>query len=234
MNRPDQKNALTHAMYAAIADALEELNTDDTLRVATITGAGDAFTSGNDLMDFAAGNTDGPPPVLRFLDNIRDAEKPVIAAVNGIAVGVGLTMLLHCDLAFASNTARFKAPFPHVGLVPEAGSSLLLPQALGNAWANDILLAGRTLDADDALRAGLISRVYSPAELIEKTNETAAIIAAQAPNAMKKSKRLIRSNRPDVIERMKAEGVLFDEQLRSPEFAECAAAFMQKRAPKFD
>ena len=234
MNRPAQKNALTQEMYGAIADALNRLDSDDQLRAAIITGAGDAYTAGNDIMDFAQGDRAEELPVVRFLHAIRDTEKPLIAAVNGVAVGVGLTMLLHCDLVFASEAASFRAPFPYVGVVPEAGSSLLLPQAVGNAWANDLVLGGRTLTAQEALQIGLISRLYPGETLIEETMKTAQTIAAQAPEAMKKSKRLIRSNRPAVAERMQEEGVLFAEQLASPEFAECAAAFMQKRPPKFD
>ena len=145
LNRADKKNALTHAMYVAMADALELAHDDAQIRCVIISGAGDTFTAGNDLGDFAAGLPEGKAPVRRFLETILGCDKPIMAAVNGPAVGLGLTMLLHCDLAYASETATFRAPFPHIGVVPEAGSSLLLPAAVGIAWANDIFIAGRVL-----------------------------------------------------------------------------------------
>ena len=234
IDRQAQKNALTHEMYAAIADGLEQLDRDDSLRAGMITGAGDVFTAGNDLMDFAGGLPEGKPPVFRFLDNIRDCSKPVIAAVNGPAVGVGLTMLLHCDLSFAAQSATFRAPFPMLGLVPEAASSMLLPLTVGTAMANDVFLGGRVLTADEALQAGLISRIFPNADLLNETSKVVAHIASQAPNAIKKTKHLVRSNKEEIKTRMGEENVLFAEQLKSPEFAEAAAAFMQKRAPKFD
>ena len=234
INRPEQKNALSHAMYAAMADALEQAQTDDQIRCVVITGAGDTFTAGNDMGDFAGGMPEGKPPVARFLEALRDAEKPVVAAVNGPAIGVGLTMLLHCDLSFASDAASFAAPFTKIGLVPEAASSLLIPASLGTAWANDILLAGRKLDAEEALRAGLISRVFLAEDLMQETRAVAHNVAALAPTAMKESKRLIRGRREAVRQQMLAEAEVFGAQLRSAEFAEAAAAFMEKRAPVFD
>ncbi len=234
MNRPAQKNALNHAMYGAMADAIAAAQEDDGLRAIVITAAGDTFTAGNDLGDFARPMPEGKAPVVRFLESLRDADKPLVAAVNGMAVGVGLTMLLHCDLAFASDSASFRAPFARMGLVPEAASSLLLPNALGNAWANDILLAGRTISAGEALSTGLVSRVYPGDCLLPETLQTAAAVAALAPNAVRLTKRLIRSNRSAVARQMQAESVLFAEQLQSAEFAEAASAFMQKREPVFD
>ncbi|MEO0682295.1 MAG: enoyl-CoA hydratase-related protein [Pseudomonadota bacterium] len=232
--RPEKLNALTQDMYAALADGLERAAAEAEVRVVVVTGEGETFTAGNDLKDFAAGpRGDGPPPVIRFLQAVRDCPKPVIAAVNGPAVGVGLTMLLHCDLAFAAETATFRAPFAQIGLVPEAGSSLLLPQALGLAWANDLLIAGRVLTAAEALSAGLVSRVYAPKTLAKETARTAASVAAQAPEATRLTKALIRSQREAVAERMEREGELFAARLRSAEFMEAAAAFMHKRAPDF-
>ena len=233
LDRPERKNALTQAMYGAIADALDAATADDQCRAVIITGTGDAFTAGNDLTDFATGATEGKPPVQRFLETIRDTDLPVIAAVNGVAVGVGLTMLLHCDLAFAAESATFRAPFPQVGVVPEAGSSMLLPLTVGMAWANDILLAGRVLNASEALQAGLVSRVLADDELLDRAMEVAQSLAASAPNAMRQSKQLIRQHRAIVAERMADEAVRFAAQLASPEFAECTAAFMQKRKPVF-
>ncbi len=234
MDRPDKKNALTHAMYAAIADALQLAHKDPQVRCVIITGAGDSFTAGNDLGDFAAGLFDEQPPVVRFLDAIIACDKPVIAAVNGPAVGVGLTMLLHCDLVYASDAASFRSPFPHLGVVPEAGSSLLLPLSIGNAWANDIFIAGRVLTAGEALSAGLVSRVFPSASLIDECRTIARTIAAQAPNAMLHTKRLIRMNRDTVRARIATESALFGAQLKSPEFMKAAAAYMQRRPPEFD
>lgn len=233
MNRADKKNALNHEMYAAVADALQLANDDAQVRCVVITGEGDFFTSGNDISDFAAGLPEGKPPVVRFLENLVRCDKPVMAAVNGPAIGVGLTMLLHADLAYASETATFRAPFPHVGVVPEAGSSLLLPLSVGNAWANDIFIAGRVLNVEEALSAGLISRVFPAAALLPECKSIAARIAAQAPTAMRATKRLIRGNRDVVLARMQDEGALFNEQLKSPEFMEAAMAYMQKRLPDF-
>lgn len=234
MNRPDKKNALTHDMYAAMADALASANDDAQIRCVIITGEGDYFTSGNDISDFAAGLPEGKPPVVRFLENIVNCDKPVLAAVNGPAIGVGLTMLLHADLVYASDAATLRSPFPHVGVVPEAGSSLLLPMTVGNAWANDIFIAGRILSADEALSAGLVSRVFPAAVFMEECRKIAAVVAAQAPSAMLHTKRLIRSNRDVVFERMAKEGAIFNQQLKSPEFMVAAMAYMQKRLPEFD
>ncbi len=233
--RPERKNALTQAMYGAMADAIVSANTDKSIRAIIITGEGDLFTAGNDLGDFASDmeRKTGKPPVQRFLEAIRDAEKPLIAAVNGPAIGVGLTMLLHCDIAYASETADFRAPFTQLGLVPEAGSSLLLPATVGNSMANEILLAGRILTAEEALACGLVSRVVPAAQLLPEAGKTAQKIAASAPSAILKSKALIRGNRDAVANRMAAESKAFAEQLQSPEFAEAAAAFAQKRKPVF-
>lgn len=233
LNRADKKNALTHEMYTAIADALALAHDDAQIRCVIITGASDTFTAGNDLSDFAAGMPEGKPPVIRFLENIVNCDKPVMAAVNGPAVGVGLTMLLHCDLSYASETATFRSPFPHIGVVPEAASSLLLPASVGMAWANDVFIAGRVLNAAEALSAGLVSRVFPAASLMDECRKIAANVAAQAPTAMAQTKRLVRANRDAIFERMQKEGAIFNAQLNSPEFMEAAMAYMQRRQPKF-
>jgi enoyl-CoA hydratase/carnithine racemase len=236
INRPERKNALTQAMYGALADAINAANDDKAIRAIIITGAGDMFTAGNDLGDFASDmeRASGEPPVTRFLNGIRDAETPLIAAVNGPAVGVGLTMLLHCDIAYASESANFRAPFTALGLVPEAGSSLLLPLSVGNSMANEILLAGRILTASEALACGLVSRVVPDAGLMAAARACAQQVAAAAPTAIRRSKALIRMNRDAVKARMDAEGKAFAEQLKSPDFAEAATAFREKRKPVFE
>jgi enoyl-CoA hydratase/carnithine racemase len=233
LTRPEAKNALSHAMYTAMAEGLEQAQASNDIRCVLLTGSEDSFTAGNDLADFAADMPEGEWPVMRFLNTLRDMDTPVLVAVNGLAVGVGVTLLLHSDLAFASTEASFAAPFTKIGLVPEAGSSLLLPMALGNAWANDMLLANRKLDAQEALLAGLVSRVLPAQELMATATDVAENIASLAPGAISASKRLIRNNREGIIAQMQAEGEIFAAQLKSPEFAESVAAMMEKRAPNF-
>lgn len=234
ISRPAKRNAITQDMYAAMADALEEYARSDDSRAFVITGAEDYFTAGNDLQGFASGpRGDEVPPVARFLAAVSTCPKPLIAAVNGPAIGVGVTMLLHCDLIIATDTATFSTPFVQLGLVPEAASSLLLPATVGMAVANDMLLANRVLDADEAVRFGLVSRVCPFADLKVETGKVAAQLANAAPNAMLKSKSLIRQGQEQVAAQMEKESVLFAEQLSSPEFAEVIAARMQKRMPDF-
>lgn len=236
ISRTDKKNAITFAMYTAIAEAIEEYGQTDHARALVITGEGDMFTAGNDLQDFMTGGLpagDVENPIIRFLNTIRDCPKPLIAAVNGPAIGVGLTMLLHCDLVYSADSATFSAPFVQLGLVPEAGSSMLLPASLGMAVANDVLLAGRVLTASEALNHGLVARVFGDGELISKVQEIAQAIAASSPVALKQSKALIRNQRDEVAGHMAAEIKIFATQLQSPDFAESIAAKLQKRAPNY-
>lgn len=235
INRPEKRGAINQAMYAAMADALIQYGHDDDVRAFVITGTGEYFTSGNDLADFSTGGGDGDelPPVARFLDAIQTCAKPVIGAVNGPAIGVGLTMLLHCDLVYAAEPATFAAPFVGLGLVPEAASSMLLPAAVGMAVANDVFLTGRALTSEEALRFGLVARIFTAAEFTTKVQELAHAVANSAPTAMKRSKALIRYNREQVTAHMHTESHLFREQLLSPDFAESVAAKMQKRPAVF-
>ncbi|MFT5353358.1 MAG: enoyl-CoA hydratase/carnithine racemase [Polyangiales bacterium] len=235
MNRPARKNALTHAMYDAFASALQESDGDDSVRVIVIRGEGGAFTSGNDLGDFIQpGAAQKMEPVLRFLDTLLTLKKPLLAAVEGPAIGVGLTMLLHCDLVFASDNAIFGAPFTKLGLVPEAGSSMLLSRRVGGAWAGDILLAGRTLNAEEALSCGLISRVLPVESLAATAAEVAAHMATLAPNSMLTSKALMKGDTNDLRVHMNKEAKLFAKQLASSEFRESVMAIKEKRAPRFE
>ena len=234
ISRTDKKNAITKAMYTAMADAILAYSEDDNARALVITGAGDMFTSGNDISDFTTELTGNEkPPVVRFLDALRECPKPIIAAVNAHAIGIGLTMLLHCDLVYAHEKATFSAPFVKLGVVPEAASSILLPQAVGMAVANDILLAGRTLNAKEALDFGLASRVFNDTEYSASVKELAQQIADSAPISMRKSKDLIRNYRGTMTDHMNAEFADFGAQLKSPEFAESIAAKMQKRKPVY-
>lgn len=233
-NRPDKKNALTAAMYAKMVDAMVDANTNDDVRVILLTGNGDAFTAGNDLLDFR----DNPPlgadaPVSRFLRELVHAEKPMIAAVNGIAVGVGLTMLLHCDLVYMANGAGLQAPFVDLALVPEAASSLLLPARVGHARAAEIFMLGKTVGADEAVSMGLANAALAADELEAAALKAAQALAKKAPEAVKQSKRLMRGDPEVLLERMNVEGQLFGERLQSPELLEAVTAFMQKREPNF-
>ena len=168
-NRLDKKNAITRAMYTTLAEALEVATADDTVRVVVIQGDPTCFTAGNDLLDFLSNPPDmtpgaEPAPVVRFLDILRDFPKPLIAAVAGPAVGIGTTLLLHCDLVYAADNAAFSLPFVNLGLCPEAGSSLLLPQLVGYQRAAEKLLFGEPFSAEDALDMGLVNRVLPPSE----------------------------------------------------------------------
>ncbi|BBE36030.1 enoyl-CoA hydratase-related protein [Sphingosinicella microcystinivorans] len=234
MNRLEKKNALTHAMYAAMADAIEGAQTDDGIRVVLLTGAGEAFTSGNDLVDFQSNPPRGTDtPVARFLRSILNAEKPLMAAVGGVAVGVGTTMLLHCDIVLVSENAMLQTPFVDLALVPEAGSSLLLPQVVGTAIASDMFLTGRRISGEEAVKIGLAARLAPHSELEAEGRRLAHGIAAKAPEAVKLTKGLLRRNREETAARLMLESELFSERLKSPEFMEAATAFMQKRPPNF-
>ncbi|PAV27424.1 enoyl-CoA hydratase/carnithine racemase [Tamilnaduibacter salinus] len=236
INRPERKNALTHAMYDGLADALMEAEQDSAIRCTLFTGNTDCFTAGNDLSDFA----DGLPgdfeetPVGRFLFGLANASKPVVAAVNGPAVGIGTTMLMHCDLVFAGDNARFQMPFANLGLCPEGGSSLLLPQWLGRVRASELLMLGTRFSAEDADRLGLINRICPPDSTETTALEVCQQLASQPPAAIRATKQLInRATSERLNATMQAEGRLFADRLQSPEAAEAFAAFAEKRTPDF-
>lgn len=236
INRTDRKNALTHAMYTSLGDALEQAKADADIRCVLFTGSADCFTAGNDLSDFAQGLPGAfkDTPVGRFLLLLANATKPVVAAVNGPAVGIGTTMLLHCDMVFAGQNARFQMPFANLGLCPEGGSSLLLPSWLGRVRAAELLMLGDAFTADDAYRLGLISRICDPVQTEAEALETCKRLAAQAPAAIRATKELLsRSTHDDLRSAILAEGELFAERLKSPEAAEAIKAFMEKRKPDF-
>jgi len=237
-NRPDKKNAITADMYAALADGLDEAAKDDEIRVVLFEAAGDMFTAGNDIGDFMAGaaTPSDPhltPPVMRFLIGIATAGKPLVAAVQGGAVGVGVTMLLHCDLVYAAKNATFHTPFVDLGLAPEAASSLLMPLVAGHQRAAEMLLAGKKINAARAREFGFVNVVVEPAELSEIAMSAAQDLGAKAPAAVRLTKRLMKGGREEILARMKQEGVHFAAQLSSAEFREAGAAFLQKRKPDF-
>lgn len=234
LNRPEKKNALTRAMYTAMSDALDAARDDDAQRAVVISGKGDAFTAGNDLMDFASsgGNVD---EVMRFLEVLVNFPKPVIAAVHGAAVGIGTTMLLHCDLAWAGRSARFKTPFVDLGLVPEAASSFLMPRDFGSMRAAQLLLLGDVIDAETAEVWGLVNGVVDDADVLGLALDKARHLATRAPTAMRQSKALLRAASHELVrETMYREGAIFRERLTSAEAREAMTAFFQKRKPKFD
>ena len=234
-DRAEKKNAITVAMYQAMADALVEAEGDDTVKVVLFTAAGDTFTAGNDLGDFMQKPPVGADsPVMKFLAAISSATKPVVAAVDGNAVGVGLTMLLHCDLVYASDRATLRTPFVDLGLVPEAASSLLLPRVIGHQRAAQMLLLCDAIHAPEAHALGLVNQVVAPSELEAVARKACERLAAKPPRALKLTKALLRETRyATVPERIAHEGQIFAAQLGSAEVREAISAFFAKRTPDF-
>lgn len=234
-NRPEKKNAFLQEMYVAFERALKDADTDESVRAVVLLAEGDAFSSGNDVADFGKqANIDiMEAPVMKLLHAANNFRKPLIAGVNGLAVGIGVTILLHCDLVYAVPEATFKTPFVDLALVPEAGSSLLLPAAIGPAKAADMLLRSRKLSAEEADKAGLISEILPAEHFREAVLQRAAEVAAKAPTALAITKDLLKQNRAQIAERMNLEAGYFAERLASPELAEAVTAFIEKRPPDF-
>jgi enoyl-CoA hydratase/carnithine racemase len=235
VNRPEKKNALTRAMYQTLADALDRADDDETVRVITITGTGDVFTSGNDLGDFLDGGPiDGDSPVMRFLAAIARARKPLIAGVNGLAVGIGVTMLLHCDLVYAAEEATFLLPFVNLGLVPEAASSLLLPRLVGHQRAAELLFFGNTFDAETAFTVGLVNAVHPRGALDGVVEKSAATLAAKPQASLQLTKELLKGSLSQAVSaRMTDEAEHVRRMLSSPEAREAMQAILEKRPPDF-
>ena len=233
--RPEKKNALTQAMYTAMAEALEAANTDAGVRAVLITGQPGIFTSGNDIDDFMQRPPQGEDtPVARFMRALLDCDKPVVAAVTGAAVGIGTTLLLHCDLVYVSDEARLAMPFVSLGLVPEYASSLVLPALIGHAKAAEKLMLGEPFSGSDAVDCGIANAVLPAAEVVNHARRMAERFNALAPGAVADTKRLMRApQRARIREVMAAEGALFGQRLRSPEATEAFQAFFQKRKPDF-
>lgn len=233
--RPDKKNAITAAMYAAMADGLVAAAADPATRVVLLAGSDACFTAGNDLQDFLANPPSGDDsPVFRFLHALAACPKPVVAAPCGVAVGVGTTMLLHCDLVYAGDNARFSVPFAQLGLCPEAASSLLLPAIAGWQRAAEKLLLGEPFGADEAREMGIVNRVLPAAEAIGFARTQAAKLAALPASSLRETKRLMKRALGDAIPaQMAAEGQVFGRMLRAPEAREAFTAFFEKRRPDF-
>ena len=235
MNRPEKKNALTVAMYEGLSAAIREAEADDAVRVMLIRGADGVFCAGNDIQDFLQWPPfDESSPVVQFLMNLIGARKPVVAAVQGPAVGIGTTMLLHCDLVYAGEGARFQLPFVNLALVPEAGSSLILPHIFGHQRAAELLMLGEPFDAEKAQAAGFITAIHPDADVEPVAAGAAAALAAKPPHALRLTKALLkRTTQPAVAEAVQVEAGHFADLLRSPEALEAFTAFMERRQPDF-
>lgn len=236
INRPEKKNALTNAMYGALAEGLDRARGDCEIRCVLVTGAGETFTSGNDIADFAAVASGDLAQTERhvhgFLETMATFEKPIVAAVPGLAVGVGTTMLLHCDLVFLADTAVLYTPFVDLALVPEAGSSLLLQGRIGYARAFAMLAMGEKVDAASALAWGLVNAVVPAAELQARAMAAAAAIASRPPGAVVATKRLMR-DQAAIAAKMASEAKEFETRLKTPEAREAFTAFAERRKPDF-
>lgn len=231
MNRPEKKNALTGAMYDAMAQALEDADEDTDVRCSLILGVPGAFSAGNDIGDFLAVAMSGEGlggAVIRFLKAIAGSQKPVVAAVDGLAIGVGATMLLHCDMVFASPRSVLKTPFLDLGLVPEAASSLLAPGLMGHARAFELLCLGAAFDASRAREAGIVNHVVEEGQLEQTARECAQAIAAKPVEAMAAARHLLRGNREAVFARIDEEAEAFRQRLASDEARRAFQAFMNR------
>lgn len=235
IDRPDKKNSLTHSMYTAITETLNDAAKEPAVRVVVITGKGGCFTAGNDLADFL----ENPPqdhnsPVFRFLQTIATFPKPLIAAVDGVAVGVGTTLLFHCDLVYATPDARLQLPFVSLGLTPEAAISFLLPRLVGHQRAAEILLTAEPFDTKTAHAMGLVNQIVTADQLMDTAMGKARKIVALPPVSIQETKRLMKVHQtPIVKETLIKEAEIFVRQLNSPEAREAFSAFLEKRAPDF-
>jgi enoyl-CoA hydratase/carnithine racemase len=235
MCRPEKKNALTVAMYEGLTAALEEADRRPDVRVVLLRGQPDVFTSGNDLQDFLLQPAaDDDHPAFRFVRTINATAKPIVASVNGACIGVGATMLLHCDLVYAGQHAVFALPFVNLGLCPEAGSSVLVPRMVGHARAAELLLLGEPFDAATAAACGIVSAVLPDGDVLTYARAQAAKLAAKPPAAVRVSKALMRrAFRAEVEDAIRTESAEFRARLESDEAKEAFAAFLGKRKPDF-
>jgi enoyl-CoA hydratase/carnithine racemase len=233
--RPEKKNAITVAMYQAMADALTTANAEPTVRAVLLTGQPGIFTSGNDIEDFTQRpRQTGDSPVFQFMKALHGCEKPVVAAVTGAAIGIGTTMLLHCDLVYVSDEARLAMPFVGLGLVPEFASSLLLPRLMGHVKAAEKLLLGDPFTGAEAVDVGIANAVLPATEVVSHARRVAERFNNLPPGAVRDSKRLMRRGVTEaVMPTIAAEAELFGARLTSPEAREAFSAFFQKRKPDF-
>ena len=231
LNRPDKKNALTRAMYSHLAEALKKADTDPEINAVLITGSAECFTAGNDIADFIQqppSNLDSP--VFHFMLNLLECRKPVIAAVAGAAVGIGTTLLLHCDLVYVTRDARLRMPFVNLGLCPEFGSSLLLPRLLGHAKAAQLLLLGEGFSGEQAAEWGIATEALGSGEAaLAKAREMALRFEFLPPEAVRISKQLMKApDREQLRKVIEEEGALFTQRLRSPEAIAALSGFINR------
>ncbi len=234
INRADKKNALTQDMYKILADSIERVENEDALRVLLITGVETSFTAGNDLNDFLSAPLDEEESqVFRFLHTIAATRIPIVAAVNGIAVGVGVTMLLHCDLVYACQSAQLTMPFVNLALVPEAASSLLLPRLVGHQRAAELLMLGESFTPEKGVEIGLINEITRDEDLFQTAFRKAKALAAKPPESLRLTKALLKGDSAKTLAQMSKESKLFKARLASPEAKEAMSAIMEKRQPDF-
>jgi enoyl-CoA hydratase/carnithine racemase len=236
LNRPAKRNAMTSSMYATLANVFNDAAKDERIHVLLWHGAGDSFCAGNDIEDFLK-NPPGPgdSPQAQLMNAFIALDKPLIAAVQGAAIGGGTTMLTHCDFVYASETAKFQMPFINLALVPEFGSSCSLPARIGHIRAAELILSGLSFDARRAADLGLVTQVVSDQNLFETATETARKLATKPAGALQACKRLLkRPFREQIKAAMKAENEEFSTQVRSADAKEALTAFLEKRAPHFN
>jgi len=237
--RPEKKNALTVAMYQAMHDALVAAKADNAVRAVLITGQPGIFTSGNDIEDFMTrapgqGSDAMDSPVFRFMHALLECDKPVVAAVTGAAIGIGTTMLLHCDFVYVSDEARLAMPFVALGLVPEFASSLVVPQLMGHRLAAEKLLLGDPFTPEQAVECGIANAVLPGTEVVNHARRVAERFNALPPGAVRQAKALMRAPQNELIlKTIRTEGAIFAARLKSPEAMEAFQAFFQKRKPDF-
>ncbi|MBC7584335.1 crotonase/enoyl-CoA hydratase family protein [Tardiphaga sp. vice352] len=234
LRRPEKKNAITHDMYRAMTAAIDSAQNDPAIRCLIITGGSGVFTAGNDLEDFVATATTeagpfGSSPAIKFLYSLAHNTKPIIAAVDGIAVGIGTTLLFHCDYVLASSTATFSTPFIHLGLVPEGASSLLMPRTMGHQRAFAMLVMGRKASAEDAREAGFVNVVVAPGHTEAEAHKVAREIVALPVEAVAISRKLIKLPPEDLTRRIDQEGHLFGERMKSKEAMSAFRAFFSRK-----
>ena len=235
LNRPDKKNAMTSSMYVTMADLLNDAETDDRVRVVLWHGVGDSFCAGNDVEDFLK-NPPGPgeSPQARLMNAFVSFDKPLVAAVQGAAIGGGTTMLTHCDFVYAGESAKFQMPFINLGLVPEFGSSYTIPARIGHIRAAELILLGGPFDAQRAAELGLVTSVVPDHKLLDTATETVRKLAEKPIGALRASKRLMKQfSREQLKQAIKAEGQEFALRVRSAEATEAFTAFLEKRPPDF-
>lgn len=237
-NRPDKKNSITQAMYSSLAESIEAAAADPEVRVLVLGGSPGVFCAGNDMLDFMTaaqkGGSAGDSPTIRFMNALAAFPKPAIAAVNGLAIGVGVTLLLHCDLIYAGQGARFTMPFVNIGIVPEYASTYLMPRIMGHARAMELVMFGEPFTAAHACECGLVNEVLADDRLEARVTERARTLARQPPNALRTAKRLMkRWTELTVTQAIPLEAFHFGPMLSKPEAQEAIGAFLQKRKPDF-